>query len=140
MARRRLNRFQAPRLCQLCETHQAGEWHQLTAALRADVKTVQIGGGDAVIALRLQYDVVLFACLDEGRDLPGAHHRLERGSDLLGAHAEVCCPRLINFYSKLRPRLLVVRVRIEQSRVLRHARQHEVAPLRQLGIVGTAEH
>ena len=90
--------------------------------------------------LGLQHDVVLLAVLDEGRDPPRAHHRLERRADLLGRDAEVRGAIEVDLDAHLRPRLLVVGVRVVQPGILRHTLEHPVAPDGELRVVRAAQH
>src|SRR5690606_36379290 len=73
-------------------------------------------------------------------DLPAAHHRFQRAADVGDADAEVGGALAVDLHAHLRPRLLVVGVDREQARVRLHALHQDIAPLRDLGVLGAAEH
>src|SRR5690606_18393398 len=100
----------------------------------------EVGGRGAAVAAGLHDHVVLLAVLHEGGDPAPAHHRLQRAPDVGDAGADVGGTPAVDVHAHLRAGLLVVGIHREEARVLLHPLHHDVAPLRDLGVFGPAEH
>ncbi|MNV04264.1 hypothetical protein D3C71_945550 [compost metagenome] len=127
------------RLGHFTEGDQVGQRHQLAVA-GAHADGGQVGGRGAPVATGLDQHVVLLAVVDEGGDAARAHHGFQRAADGGDRHAQVGRTLAIDVDPHLRPGFLVVRVGADQAGIVGHALQHAVAPLRDLGIFGPAQH
>ena len=130
---------EAAGLGHFAERDQVGQRHQFAAA-GAHLDRGQVGRGLARLALGLDDHVVFLAVVDVGRDPARAHHRLQRAADIGDRYAQVGGACAIDVDPHLRAGFLVVGIRPDQARVIRHARQQLVAPLRDFGVIRSAQH
>ena len=124
---------------QLGDGDEVGQRDQL-AVVAAHLDGRQVGRRRARGAFGLQDHVVLLAVVDEGGDATAAHHRFQGAADFGHRHAQIGGARAIDHHPHLRPGFLVVGIGGEEIRILLHAREHPVAPLRELAVFGAAQH
>ena len=123
----------------LLDAHQRGERSQLVVLVGTHVQIVEVADRSALRVARLQNDIVFLAAALERGDDARAHHGFERAPHGLQRHAEVGCLVAVDLHDDARLTLEVIRLEIEDARILGgHALHHLVAPLHDLGVVAAA--
>ena len=124
----------------LLDAHQARQRHECSARRRPDIDVAEIGGRLLALVEALEDHIVFFAIHGEARDLPRAKQRLQRATHGFDADAKVTGAGAVHGDPQLRLGFLVVVIECLQARILRGAREYQVAPRRELLVGAAADH